>query len=148
MRKNHFTGLKGLVTLFLLLQRTHLARVYKEKRMLKEHGAYHHEITGKEAERRLKKHGGHCYLTRHSESLDCYVLSIFKKQKSIPPTKKHYKITIKDDGRIAIEGKERDFADIEELLQYYQANPIDPALSSIGCEYTEAEYNNSTCTLL
>lgn len=64
--------------------------------MIKEHVGYHEMITGKEAEQRLKKHGGHCYLTRYSKIKDCYILSVYE---HLNASTWHFKIAIDKDGK-------------------------------------------------
>jgi hypothetical protein len=116
--------------------------------MLPKHPAFHHNLTGDEAERRLKVCDGHCYLIRFSKAQDCYMLSVYRKERSMPLVKEHYGINITDNDKIMIEGNEKEFDSLEALLCYYQDNPIDTALSSIGRRYTENEYiNRKTCTV-
>ena len=117
--------------------------------MLKEHAAYHQAISGEEAERRLKKCGGHSYLTRYSKRHECYVLSVFEHQRHSEPTIGHFKIVVNYNGEHRIEEKEIVFQDIHALLRHYEQERIDPALRSIGKAYTEAEYTRKkTCTIL
>lgn len=116
-----------------------------------EHDGYHRSITGEEAERRLKAHGNHCYLTRYSEKNKCYMLSVY--QKSPTPITKHFRISFKGSGdskTIKIEGKTREFKGIRDLLREYESNPIDPAFMSIGRALTERECTTKTkhCTIL
>ena len=108
--------------------------------MLGEHPSYHQSITSDEAEHRLQKCGGHCYLTRFSESNERYILSVYQ---DIPTyTIKHYRITV-ERGDIYIEGKKRYFDSIRELLAFYENNRIDPAFKTIGRQYAEDEYIQS-----
>ena len=111
-----------------------------------EHESYHENITGKEAEKRLKKLKKRSYLTRYSEIEESYILTVFE-----PRTPKyviqHYKIII-ENGRCNIDGKERDFENIDELLIYYERNRIHNAFKNIGQKYTLAEHNDGFCTLL
>ena len=109
--------------------------------MLPDHSAYHHQITRKEAERRLEIHGGHSHLTRYSKNKKSYILSVYKKQKRpLEPIMEEYKILKSDSGRLNIEGSDIDFEDIYKLLKYYKNNSISPALGSIGHAYTEKQY--------
>ena len=136
-----------------------IMRGVRETKILKEHAAYHQAINGEEAERRLKKCGGHCYLTRYSNAQECYVLSVHEHQRHSKPTICHFKIVIEDNGEHRIDGKVIVFQDIQSLLGHYEQERIDPALRSIGKAYTEAEYtrmqqmedeqnNRSKCTIL
>ena len=105
--------------------------------MFPEHNSYHHAITTREAEKRLKQKSGRRYLTRYSRKNKCYILSI---NQNVPTeTSKHY-IIDRDREKYRIRGKEKEFTDIEELLAHYEENPIDPDLKDIGKKYTEEEY--------
>ena len=117
-----------------------MLRVAKKKRnMLGYHTSYHQSIPGDEAERRLREFNVHCYLTRFSDGEDCYVLSVYMQQ---TPTDvmEHFKIIIKDDGKVLIDGKDEEFDDISQLLAYYENNRIDPALETIGRNCVEDDY--------
>ena len=113
-----------------------------------EHSSYHQSIPGDEAERRLRRFGGHCYLTRYSETRKCYVLSVFENQKPYSVVR-HFKI-IKKDGKFNIYGKSTTFDDLQSMLTHYEQNRIDPALRSIGHEYEESVYIKSLefCSIL
>lgn len=107
--------------------------------MIGEHPSYHQAITGAEAEHRLKQRGGHCYLIRYSKKNRCYVLSVYKEQRSLQPEIEHFEIIVGENGKHSIEGKVEAFDSIESLLEYYEQNRINPSLSSIGREYTYQE---------
>lgn len=117
-----------------------LQKTIKERKTLKEHPAYHEQISGQEAERRLNKSGGHSYLTRYSKEHECYILSVYEQQRHSEPTICHFKIVIEDNGERRIDGKEAAFQDIHSLLGHYEVERIDPALRTIGKAYTKAEY--------
>lgn len=57
--------------------------------------SYHGAITGEEAERKLREHGGNCYLTRYSESREVYVLSVYKDENQL-----YAQYDIKDDDEL------------------------------------------------
>ena len=112
-----------------------------ESEMLGEHPSYHQAITGKEARRRLKQNGGHCYLTRYSKANKCYVLSVYEHQypPSLPSVE-HFEIkVITNTGKLGLRNKTQIFDNIDTLLQYYRCNRISPALRSIGEAYAEKE---------
>lgn len=115
--------------------------------MIEEHLGYHRSITAKEAERRLRKYGRHCYLTRYSKTNLCYILSVYQERPI--RTIKHFKIII-GSGELAIKGKEKTFSSIRELLDHYGNNRIDPSFENIGRKYTEEEYmkDKSSCCIL
>ncbi len=125
----------------------------KESSMIPEHEGYHHTITAKEAEERLKRRGSHCYLTRYSNTNGCYILSIY--QSTPTTTVKHFKIDKSRDGKFKIKNKQMEFDSIEELLAHYEEHTIDPAFKNIGRKYTEDEYaqdkntkNQNDCIIL
>ena len=110
-----------------------------EEHWLEEHPGYHQQITGEEAELRLRKNGGHCYLTRFNKDLKCYILSVYEKQGS-SAIMRHFKILIVNGKRKKIDGLNREFDDVISLLEYYEQHRVDPALRSIGKAYTESTY--------
>ena len=118
--------------------------------MMGEHPAYHQSIAGDDAVRRLKRQGGHCYLTRYSKVHECYVLSVLQHQKPMEPVVEHFALAIKNGG-IKVAGKYKTFDNIGALLQYYEHNRIDPGIKSIGQALTEDDYLQSkrrTCIIL
>jgi hypothetical protein len=116
--------------------------------MIGEHPSYHQAITGDEAELRLRRFGGHCFLTRYSEKKKHYILSTFKNLKPTPVIR-HFKI-IKKHGRVHIEGIVKTHDDLQALLTYYQEHRVNPAVKSIGrqCDYREEDYMKSSCVIL
>ena len=114
-----------------------------------EHSSYHQSIPGEEARRRLKKSGlNHCYLTRYSDADKHYKLTIYMKQRPLEVVK-NFRILLEGGGRCRIEGKEEIFDSIEQLLEHYEHNRLDPAFKTIGKNYTEDAYrHNKWCTIL
>ena len=122
-----------------------------ESLMFPEHEGYHHIISTREAQKRLKQRGGFCYLTRYSRRKQSYILSIYKSN----PTKTFKHLIIdkyRGDGgseQFKIRDKDKAFNSIQEMLAYYEKNAIDPDFKNIGRKYTEDEYmRNCCCTLL
>ncbi len=132
---------------FVIVQSTTIIlTAVNERKMLANHKAYHQRITGEEAERRLKLSDRrlklsdrHSYLTRYSKPNECYTLSVYEHQ-TPNDVVEHFKIVIKNDARVGIEGKDTLFNKIEELLHHYEDNTIDPAFASIGQAYTLEDY--------
>ena len=118
--------------------------------IMEEDNSYHQAIIGKEAERRLKMCGDHCYLTRYSERRSAYVLSVLYQKNST----KHFKISVNNSGIhevYKIEGKDKEFGRIRELLDHYEKNRMDPAFPTIGRHITEKEYRaheNKCCCII
>lgn len=120
-----------------------------EERMMDEHVSYHSVINSREAKKRLKARGDHCYLTRYSEKRRSYVLSVYKKR----PQKVclHFEISIENKGCrkvYKIKGLTKEFNKIEDLLKHYEGTRIDPALKSIGRCISEAEVMHKNCIFL
>ena len=113
----------------------------KTNKIMDHHSSYHQSIPGDEAERRLREFNAHCYLTRFSDRHECYMLSVFQRQR---PTDviKHFKIIIKDDGKHMIDGKDEEHNSIGQLLTYYEDenSKLDPSFRTIGQKYTEDQY--------
>ena len=123
-------------------QRTAMLMIpVEETSMLEEHSSYHQSISGKEAERRLKRHGGLCYLTRYSEAKRSYILTVY--QKSPTYAMKHFKIMIDCNGKKSIEKKQMKFDTVGELLTHYESTRLDPAFRTIGERFTEDDYIDS-----
>ena len=116
-------------------------------RMIGEHDSYHQSITGEEAERRLKKHNHHCYLTRYSKAQKSYMLSVYEYQRPLH-VYEHFKIVFNDENKIHIEGKNTPFDNIHALLHHYEQNRINPSLKTIGRAYTEEQHRAKLCTIL
>ncbi len=119
-----------------------IATCKPDSEFLDEDPSYHEEITGKEAEKRLKLCTDHGYLTRHSNKNQHYILSVCKKTAD-DYVCKHLPIVFKNDGarkeyRIGEKGKA--FNGLQEMLRFYERYRIDPALTSIGVCVTESEY--------
>ena len=102
--------------------------------MMDDDTSYHGSITSEEAKQKLKMCGGLHYLTRFSESNQRYMLSVYQNEPK--ELIKHFRLLIHrdSDGRkcVQIEGKEKSFRRMEQLLQYYEDNRIDPAFECIG----------------
>ena len=147
---NHMT--KKFVFIQLRLRRAESAAIVEgteEAKTLAEHNGYHEAISGREAEGRLKKCGGHCYLTRYSRIKLCYVLSVYEQRRQTKSVLMHFQITIEGNGELKIRGKGKTFPTIQSLLEYYQENRIDPNLKNIGRPYMKEDYEHSTkCMIL
>ena len=98
-----------------------------------EHSSYHGDISGPEAERILKESPKrNCYLTRYSRNSSTYTLSvvyIYNNQDKVL----HLKLSI-DNERLqhSLEGTEKIFTTLNELLQYYENNPLSPEIRNLG----------------
>ena len=119
-----------------------MAVTVSEQHIIEDHNAYHRAITGKEAEKRLKKCGSHCYLTRYSDKHKCYVLTVYEKNPN--NVMKHFEIAFEHFGgrkEYKLKGKENEVFDgIGAMLHHYETHTFDPALTNIGRCITEQEY--------
>ena len=106
------------------------------------HPSYHQSINSQEAERRLKMFNRDCYLTRYSKLQECYMLSVYRKQRP-KDVIEHFVIIIEENGKHRVNGKEEDelFDSIDLLLEHYETHRINPSLPTIGKSYTEEEFN-------
>ena len=97
------------------------------------HPSYHGKISGKEAERRLTEHSeGNCYLTRFSEHNESYAVSAIISHYG---TRELVHLVLDIDSEASSYSFERSgkvFRTIEELLSYYQHNPLNEEIRSIG----------------
>ncbi|XP_064385797.1 putative uncharacterized protein DDB_G0271606 isoform X5 [Halichondria panicea] len=116
-----------------------LATIVEPREMIIKHRSYHNEISGEEAEKRLRVFSNHHYLTRYSENKKCYILSVCASDEDLQFEKtKHFQLKLSDQG-IKIQEKKR-FADLEEMLNYYETNRLDTAFPRIGVCLTEDDY--------
>ena len=118
-----------------------------ESEMMDYHHSFHLAITAQEAEKRLRKCGNHCYLTRYSEIRQCYMLSVYQKA-----AMKHYEITFKHFSHhkeYLIKGKTLVFGGLENMLAYYENNAMDSSLNNIGKPVTIDDYmTKGMCVIL
>lgn len=104
---------------------------------IKHHPSYNGSMTGKKAELRLQQHGGNCYLIRYSEANSTYVLSVMKRSAEYENGLKaaHFQLNVIKGisfNEYEVRGSEKTFYDIFKLLEYYQKNPVDHSIQSIG----------------
>ena len=98
--------------------------------------SFHGAMTKKEAELTLENHGGNrCYLTRYCTIKKSYYLSVMTKQEE---QYKHDHFVLKVEHysphNINIEGTEKQFNKISDLLEFYESNPVNFEVSNIGIE--------------
>ena len=116
-----------------------MTKVRKKEELLDDHPGYHQSITTTEAEKRLQKCDENCcYLTRYSKNNKSYVLSVCQKR----PIQgiEHFGIEVQD-GKCKIQGKTEEFPNINQLLEHYEQNVIDPSFITIGKKFTREDYS-------
>ena len=96
---------------------------------------YHGVMNAKSAESVLRENGGGCFLIRYSQNRKMYILSVLAKREGGKMAPYHFKIKISKNGAEStyeIEGSERKFNKILELLEFYHSNPCNQEVESIG----------------
>ena len=104
--------------------------------------SFHGAISSWEAENRLRKNRGNCYLTRYSDRRGEFVLSIYKKDKEEDQGTEsevfhNFNISITkagDDTSHEVSGTEKKFKIMTEMLDYYKDAYIAPHIDCIGEE--------------
>ena len=93
-------------------------------------------MTGAEAEHKLKRHRGNCYLIRYSNSKQHYVLSVLNiNAQKLTQEICHFKLNIRKEGDhnvYEIEGTEQEFTDISALLEFYRHDSLTHSNCTIG----------------
>ena len=92
-----------------------------------------------EAETKLRRAGKDCcYLTRYSESIDEYILSVLRRKNDDDIVFQHFRITIWHDEKPAVSyeilGSTKKFESIDKLLKFYKTNPLNHYINNIGDE--------------
>ena len=76
--------------------------------------------------------GSNCYLTRYSKGTESYVVSALIHHKG-SPTPVHIKLNIDKDNNIySLEGTEKIFRTLDELLNYFENNPLSSEIRGLG----------------
>ncbi|XP_064382015.1 uncharacterized protein LOC135330949 isoform X2 [Halichondria panicea] len=107
------------------------------------HDSYHYEISGKEAEFRLKAFQTRSYLTRYSVNHKQYLLSVYQpvlRGNEIKHEMRNFVITFKHDDRKIYQITDREFDSLEEMLETYESEKVDHSLPNIGRMVTEDDY--------
>ena len=97
-------------------------------------------MTRKEAKSILDLAPDTGYITRFSEKREKYVLSVAYPTSASKEKTAHFKITIDDDvSSYALKGSGMSFPTIEDMLHFYEMNPVSPHLGSIGTAYSQMD---------
>lgn len=120
-----------------------MAQLLPQEKMIEANNeALHGEITGEEAEKRLRMCGDHCHLVRYSEKRECYVLSVFKSELGVDKCK-HFEIKLSDKGgsRSFQLDSSKTFDSLRSMLNHYREKIDHPALENgIGQCVTKTDY--------
>ena len=98
-------------------------------------------MTSKQAEQTLANKEGDCYFIRFSNTHKKYMLSVSKKSVDDTVIFRHFPIDIANKFDLCeyeIEGSEKKFDDITELLHYYEENPLTDEIENLGMAFTFA----------
>ena len=124
--------------------------IVKSVTNIRNHPSFTGPMNGKQAEHKLKQRGGNCYLLRHSEAHKRFKISVLSTE-GIDTLFQHFKIRIttnEDQREYEIEGTTKKFDDISELLVYYEKNPVNSKISSIGTAFHNQGKKDGCCTML
>ena len=75
--------------------------------------------------------GSNCYLTRYSKGTESYVVSALIHHKG-SPTSVHIKLNIDKDNIYSLDGSEKIFRTLDELLDYFENNPLSSEIRGLG----------------
>ncbi len=120
-------------------------RLPETDQMMDPHDSYHYEISGDEAEFRLKMFRQiRSYLTRYSANHKQYLLSVYQsvpRGNKIKHDTRHFVITFKHgDRKIYQITKYREFGSLEEMLGTYEREKVDHSLPNIGRMFSMNDY--------
>lgn len=120
----------------------------REEELMGKHPGSQGGLTENEAEKMLKRQGGHHYLTRYCKEHKCYFLSVHRERgEPSSPVLEHYRINKGSDDKITIRETGKKFGNIRLLLRHYEKHCIDHGLESIGKPIPPPN-TSSVCTLL
>ena len=112
-----------------------------ESGFMQDSSSYHGPISGKEAVKRLRKGVGDSYLTRFSPNHSYYVLTVLRREPSMVVG--NFQLIINTSiEHYSVQGMERSFSSMDELLGYYEAHRIHPMFDTIGRRLTVHAYTN------
>lgn len=108
-----------------------------ELEVIENHPSYHGVMTGTEAELRLEQHGRNAYLTRYTKLKKLHKLSVVRRTAEDDLIIQHFTLCALRDVEngtcvYKIDGSERYFSDIDELLSFYKDHRLTPEVDGIG----------------
>ena len=96
---------------------------------------YHEQMTRKEAEKKLKEHGGsRCFLTRYSDTNKANKISVMNRR--VKNKFEHFEIS---RTKYALKDSDLEFKTVSEMLKYYQNHKISDTLGNIGVPVVYSE---------
>ena len=93
------------------------------------HAAYHGVLTGLVADDRLGRKEGIFFLFRYSENKKKYILAVLDSDKKV----EHIEMEINTDEPLyRLQGTEKNFRSVDELVTYYQSHPLSASIRTLG----------------
>jgi len=115
-----------------------------ENELMENHESYHEDISGPEAEFRLKQFNKPCYLTRYSTATKQYRLSVCRsvaRRGELIDDVRHYLIGFKHEEQARSYWiMDKVFPGLQDMLEYYQQNRIDHGNPNIGTCVSKETY--------
>lgn len=92
---------------------------------------------------------GTCYLTRYDETMEAYMLSVMYIN-GMNGRFVEFQIDVKHTNGMKIKGRKKVFQSIDDLLKFYEVNPISRKIQSIGrrLEPPKPYVNYTLCTYM
>ncbi len=113
------------------------------KEITSNHRSYHGRMTGAAAERVLQDMNEPSYLTRFSANHNKHVLSVLTEDMERELETQHLELAFDNDiNRYEIVGAKKKFKNIDDLLSFYECNPLNEAIQSIGVPCVANEAGN------
>lgn len=79
--------------------------------------------------------GGNCFLLRYSEVREMYLLTVMTRKSDNGATPSHFELKVMKEGKskaYEIDGSERKFTNIFDMLAFYKRNPINQLVETLG----------------
>lgn len=124
-----------------IIQCTPMTIPIPERNFMDDHNSYHGAMSGEEAVKRLRKANNDSYLCRYSSGNRKYVLTILK-QELHKVGQFRLAIDRSSQRKYKVEGMEKHFESIDDLLCFYEANRIHPEFDNIGRRLTVLDYTH------
>ncbi len=116
------------------------------KEIMNNNCSYHGKMTGAAAVQVLKgMNEVPCYLTRFSVNNNKFVLSVLTEDMEGELETQDFKLSINNDiNRYELLGTEKSFNNIDDLLSFYECNPLNETIQSIGVQCVASEDTRRT----
>lgn len=140
-----------LISQYILILQVQITVAPTDTVLTSDNKSFHGSISGPTAFRRLKMTRSDCYLVRYSERQHKHIISVVMRglgQDKDKDLLKEFEITIEDGTKCAVQGTNKWFKSINELLSYYERMPIHPSMQSLGaCCVSPCHHDMEKCDL-